>query len=423
LLKESKLKHQPTQSCQWLFYTSVTMSSRTFKGEQPVNDGHGEEATRPNFQSEACAFIGMNQNENAESGSDEEVSNRAALLPWKRKVVMSAFTAVLCVAAAGFLFYNQYIGASDSVDHHHIFDAPQFEQMLYEQTHPVLGSSVHPTKLTDHIRSAIGHLKAKAEKDLPQDQALALKNAKLTAQQWNDLKEMVQGSDKTEVKAAGLLALQVIKQNLFSSEDVIAQKLKEALKPHAYQLLMMRSKLIPSRLDLALGEWAKTQNQTHGAWKGLLNSDLALQHLRSGDAPSRRLELGIGGAPVGVLSVILVAIGEILVHVDMFVPGFNLPGWAWRLILTPVKIVSALACSNGANAYCRGIMGAMGLNVLDAAFVLFCQVKLFGTQAADYCAKQIVTSEMQTEVVDSLSEALGGPDVFHSNKLDHNALR
>eukprot|EP00746_Dinoflagellata_sp_MGD_P156953 gnl/MRDRNA2_/MRDRNA2_86037_c0_seq1.p1 gnl/MRDRNA2_/MRDRNA2_86037_c0~~gnl/MRDRNA2_/MRDRNA2_86037_c0_seq1.p1 ORF type:complete len:397 (-),score=80.66 gnl/MRDRNA2_/MRDRNA2_86037_c0_seq1:117-1307(-) len=396
------------------------MSSRTFLGTDG-QDGEEMQTTRP--KGEATAFMAANQHENedADSGSGEETSIRTAWLPWKRKVVMSASTAVLCIAAAGILFYSTAVGASDG--NHPIFDAPQFEQMLFDQSYPVLGATVHPTTLKDHIRTAIGHLKAKAEQDLPQDQALALKNAKLTAQHWNDLKAMVQGSDKTEVKAAGLLALQVIKQNLFSSEEVIAQKLKEALKPHAYHLIQMRSQMFSPRMDIALGEWAKNHNETHAAWKGLLNSGLALQPIRDGDAPNRRLALGIGGAPVGILSVIFVAIGEILVHVDMFVPGFNLPAWAWRLILTPVKVVTALACTNGANAYCNSIMGAMGLNVLDAAFVLFCDVKLFGTQAANYCATKIASSEMQTEVVDSLSEALGGPDVFHSNKMDKNALR
>lgn len=89
--------------------------------------------------------------------------------------------------------------------------------------------------------------------------------------------------------------------------------------------------------------------------------------------------------------------------------------------MTPVQVTSGLACTNGANKYCNAVMGAMGLNVLDAAFVLFCQVKLFGAGASDACVNDIGSVPMQEDIVDSLSKSLGGPDVFHPNTLDVNS--
>jgi len=399
---------------------------------EPVDtESVGVEEADPEDE-QVCSFLKSNETEDEDSmmktiesgsGSDDGSSIGSSKRPaWKRKALFVAFVGV--VASAGVVISE--IDASESMGdgkagltpHHGVFDAPQFEQLLWEQIQPIFGSSVAQMELSGHIKHSIRHLKAMAEKDLPKDQAKALKDAQLTAQNWIDLKETVHGARNPDVQEAGKITLNVLNDNLFSSEEVIAKKMKEALSPYAYNLIKLRSELIPSHADIALGAWAKNHNQTHGAWKGLLNSPMALQPFREGDAPSRRLAMGIGGVPVGILSVIMVAIGEILVHVEMFVPGFSLPAWAWKIILTPVQVVSALACTNGANPYCRTVMGFMGLNVLDAAFVLFCQVQLFGAQAADYCAKEIFSSPAQMYMVDSLSEALGGPDVFHPNQLD-----
>merc|ERR1719453_1249878 len=196
--------------------------------------------------------------------------------------------------------------------------------------------------------------------------------------------------------------------------------MKEAMKPHARELIELRSQLIPERMDVALHHWAKTKNENHGAWAGLLDSPSVLQPIREGQAPSRRLALGIGGVPVGVLSVVLTMIGEILVHVDMFVPGFDMPQWAWKLIMTPAEVTTALACSNGANAYCNTIMGVMGLNVLDAAYVTFCTAGLFGTDAATHCANKIKSTYSQEKMVDTLADTLAGGDVFTNNHGDKN---
>jgi len=347
----------------------------------------------------------------------------------------------------GYMYSQSAIDASDinGSPRHGVFDAPQFEQVVMERIQPVFGSSYSQTELSGHVQHAIKHLKSMAESDLAPAQARELKNAKLTSQNWTDLQAMSHGARNPEVKEAGKTVLDVLQDNLFSSEEVIAQRLKEALQPQAYKLMELRSKIVPARIDLALGAWAKRHNESHAAWKGLLDSPMALQPVRAthpmshervagfshvpasvqrrlgGHAPSPSPspapsgQLGIGGKAVGILSVIMVAIGEILVHVEMFVPGFAMPSWAWKLILTPVQVVSVLTCSNGANAYCNTIMGAMGLNTLDAVFVLFCKKNLFGQKAAAYCEKELNPSsiKMQKSIADKLSKSLGGSSIFH----------
>jgi len=426
---------------------------------EPVDtESVGVEEADPEDE-QVCSFLKSNETEDEDSmmktiesgsGSDDGSSIGSSKRPaWKRKALFVAFVGV--VASAGVVISE--IDASESMGdgkagltpHHGVFDAPQFEQLLWEQIQPIFGSSVAQMELSGHIKHSIRHLKAMAEKDLPKDQAKALKDAQLTAQNWIDLKETVHGARNPDVQEAGKITLDVLNHNLFSSEEVIAQRLKEALQPQAYKLMELRSKIVPARIDLALGAWAKRHNESHAAWKGLLDSPMALQPVRAthpmshervagfshvpasvqrrlgGHAPSRSPspapsgQLGIGGKAVGILSVIMVAIGEILVHVEMFVPGFAMPSWAWKLILTPVQVVSVLTCSNGANAYCNTIMGAMGLNTLDAVFVLFCKKNLFGQKAAAYCEKELNPSsiKMQKSIADKLSKSLGGSSIFH----------
>jgi len=346
--------------------------------------------------------------EDIPSSSDVEGANQKA---WQRKWKYLAFIGVVCVASTGIVLSQ--INASDSSVvsdnlRHGVFDAPQFEQMLWEQIHPVLGSSVHDEELSGHVKHTIKNLKAMAENELPKAQASALKNAQMTAQNWADLKEMSRGGMNPQVQEAGKLMLGVLRENVFSSQEVIARRLKETLQPKASELLELRSKIIPARLDIGLSKWAKAHNESHAAWKGLLDSPLALQPVHEGNAPAdRRLSIGVGGVPVGILAVILVAIGEILVHVEMFVPKFNMPSWGWKLILTPVQVVSVLACNNGLNVYCNSIMGAMGLNALDAVFVLFCSKEYFGLGAAKKCQKNQALG-MQKDIKKAVIKAVSG---------------
>jgi hypothetical protein len=337
--------------------------------------------------------------------------------PFQRKVMTSAIIAVVCVVSA-YAMFSQIGDAADGVEHR-LFDAPEMHRMLLESARPVLGATMNDEELSGHIKNTIKHLKERADTDLPQDQAAALKNAQLTPQQWQDLGQTARASRDRQVHKAGLLALQVLRANLFSSEKVIAEKMKEALTPYARSLIKLRSQVVTEHMDVALNKWAQSQQgETHGAWRGLLDSPSVLQPIRDGEAPSRRLALGVGGTPVGVLSVVLVMIGEILVHVDMFVPNFSIPQWAWKLIMTPAEVTTALACTNGANAYCNTIMGTMGVNVLDAAYVTFCTAKLFGAAASSACLDVIHSVPEQEKMVDTISGALGGGDVFNNNRFD-----
>jgi hypothetical protein len=360
-------------------------------------------------EAESAELFAEDNGSNSDEGtSGYQISNRKA---WQRKVMYLAVIGVFCIASGGILIAQ--LGSSDEMEGYHgVFDAPQFEQMLWEQIEPVVGSSVANMELSGHIKQAIGHMKVRAQNELPKDQALALKNAQITTQNWADLKTMARASRNSEVRETGKLALNVINENLFSSNKVIAQRLKESLAPHARKLIELRSQMVPPSLDIALGSWATRHNESHAAWKGLLDSGSALQPIRNNQpSTARRLGLGTGGAVTGAMSVVLVAIGEILVHCEIFIKGFSFPEWAWKLILTPMGVMETLACKDTDNRYCKAIEGMMGLNALDATFILFCQKGIFGLKASNACKTEGVTKMQEALLNDAAGmEVFKDPD-------------
>jgi len=361
---------------------------------------------------------GENDNDEAFSDGDNEVSNKPV---WKRKGMHLVAIGMVCAVSAVLLISQTTAGApSGSVGtptHHGVFDAPQFEQLLFERVQPILGSSVGHEELSGHIKQQIRNLKETAEQHLPKAQARVLKNAKVTDQTWQDLKDMGTGVNHPVVQEAGKITLGVIRDNLFSSEKVMTQHLKEALAPSAYQLMKLRSQIVPEHVDRRLGAWAKMHNESHAALKGLMDTG-ALEALRehgpSANALSlagRRLAfLGMGDKALGIFAVVAVAIGEILIHCEMFIKNFFIPQYAWVLILIPMQVVSSLACAKGVNVYCDTIMGFMGLNSLDATFVLFCNKGLFGTGAAATCAKKMNPGPtvLQKSMVNAVMGTLAG---------------
>lgn len=328
------------------------------------------------------------------------------------------------------------------------------------QIQPALGSRVDEHQLHGLINHTIGNLKGMAEKGLPHAQASALRNAQLTPRNWADLHELLRGIMNHRVQEAGKIALNVIQDNLFMPQEVIAQRLMEELQPMARDLMGLRSKIVPERLDGTLSAWAEMHDESHGAWKGLLDP-LALEHVHENPAPSarrlagdsRRLDKSTttkgndkdndkgndkgndkatttitkgdttsttktttektttevttttskskpppGTILIGISSVILVAAAEVLVHIEMFVPKFSMPAWAWRLILTPTEAGVVATCKRGLNVWCDIVLGALGLNVLDASYVIFC-TKHFKGKTAGQCQREL----------DNLKSSVGVP--------------
>jgi len=370
---------------------------------------------------------GPNDNDDALSDGDNGPSNKPV---WKRKGMHLVAIGMVCAVSAVLLISQTTAGApSGSVGTpttHGVFDAPQFEELLLQRVQPILGSTIGYVELSGHIRHQIRNLKETAEQHLPKAQAEVLKNAKLTMQNWQDFKDMQSGVDHPVVQEAGKITLSVLRDNLFSSEKEMTKHLKDALAPSAYQLMKLRSQIVPEQVDRRLGAWAAAHNESHAAWKGLMDTG-ALQAVREHNAlqlSGRRLAFGLGGAPLGVFAVIAVAIGEILIHCEMFIKNFFIPQYAWVLILIPMQVVSSLACAKGVNVYCDTIMGFMGLNSLDATFVLFCNKGLFGTGAAANCAKKmnpgptILQKSMVNAVMGTLPGGTASGDLFPSFTAD-----
>lgn len=311
---------------------------------------------------------------------------------WWRK---GAFLALIAVVSAALLL--SMIGSQGGLDtsSHGVFDSPQFGEVLREQIQSAFGYEFSEEQLHGHVYQTVRHLKDMAEKNLPQDQAEALKHASITEQNWADVQMALRATWNGQVRGVGKIALDVIKKNSFQSQEVMAQQLIQALKPQAQNLMHLRSEIVPARLDGVLVAWSKERDESQRKWKGLLNPT-ALEPVQGKpllNHVDRRLQSGefLHGKTFGIMSVILAAACEIILHLQMFIPKFTMPQWFWQMVMTGLEGDAVAVCGNGKNKWCDIILGILGLEVLDGFFLDICEEYLimFAPDAAEKCIEQL----------------------------------
>jgi hypothetical protein len=184
----------------------------------------------------------------------------------------------------------------------------------------------------------------------------------------------------------GKIVLEVMSENLFASKDVIGKKVMEKMQPRHDEILDLRAELFtPNVNHKAL---KRIENGQSVEWDKLLGTN-ALEGMRrkaegqQSLAPSRQLGVTmpfVGKAPadtaesltLGILSTIAISAGEIMLHIEMWWPGFALPGWAWDVMFQSGALMGVTSCKLGTSFWCNFALGALGLNLIDALFVLIC---------------------------------------------------
>merc|ERR1719146_211642 len=75
---------------------------------------------------------------------------------------------------------------------------------------------------------------------------------------------------------------------------------------------------------------------------------------------------------LGIVSTIFIVAGEIMLHIEMFWPGLSMPAWVWDMVFSVGKVGGIASCKLGSSVWCNFALGAFGLNIIDALFVLIC---------------------------------------------------
>ncbi len=79
-------------------------------------------------------------------------------------------------------------------------------------------------------------------------------------------------------------------------------------------------------------------------------------HLAGSSCPSN---LG-----AGIASTVLISALQFMIILDLTIEGFDMPSWGWLMLLFPIEGVSLATCYTCFNAWCDGIFGAMGLDLI-----------------------------------------------------------
>lgn len=268
---------------------------------------------------------------------------------------------------------------------------PEFRALLQNEIQPLM-QNTHASRIASGVNSTLNRLDNFVVKRLPQEQRDILEKQQISARTWADFAALAKAMRDPRVKDLGKDVFNVIRNaSIFDGPTTLSLKIVDHLMPRASELNAMRKELIPSTFTDALHKWSRehlgnaTEADSHSkVWRGML--DPSITKLMRGNGTieidlteGRRLNMGTWAHPVlnpfettlGITAVVLVTAMEILIHVEILNPKFSMPTWGWMAILVPTHTVAVWTCVTGLSLWCDLVFGALGLNVLDAFYLIF----------------------------------------------------
>jgi hypothetical protein len=287
-------------------------------------------------------------------------------------------------------------------------------------------------QIASGVDKTLNRLDTYVVKNLPKEQREILEKQKVEKEVWTDFAALAKAMRDPRVQNLGREAFHVIRNSsVFDGPAKLSGKIVQHLTPRLAELNALREELVPKGFTRALDRWREDNmaNLSYGfgsygqpevgvfpegkyaegsdqegsdhihskAWRGMLNPSIT-KLLRSNSSSTieieytddnelsiesvptkeRRLNMGTWARPVltgfensiGITATVLVTAMEIIIHVEIITPKFHMPTWAWMSIVVPSETVGVWTCVTGLSVWCDIMFGALGLNVLDAFYVL-----------------------------------------------------
>lgn len=285
-----------------------------------------------------------------------------------------------------------------------IIGNPEFRVLLANEIRPLLqGHNEDQIKMG--VNTTLNRLDNIVVKNLPKEQREILEKQEVEAQTWADFAALAKAMRDPRVQRLGKEAFQVIRNSsIFDGPAVLSAKIIKHITDtgRVAEMQSLREELIPKGFTSALDRWAK-ENLANGgasddsdaahskAWRGMLdpsitklmrgNGTIEIDYEYEGrrlDDKGRQLNMGTWAHPVlngfettlGITTVVLVTAMELVIHIEIINPKFHMPTWAWLLVFMPAQTVAVWTCVTGLSLWCDLVFGALGLNVLDALFLI-----------------------------------------------------
>lgn len=273
-----------------------------------------------------------------------------------------------------------------------IIHNPQLRVLLETEIQPLMQDK-DSAMIASGVNATLNRLENVVVKNLPKEQREMIEKQQISARTWADFAALAKAMRDPRVKELGRNAFDVIRNSsVFEGPKALSLKIMDHLMPRAAELNSLRKELIPRSFTEALDRWAQERHlvgseltdESHSeAWRGML--DPRITKLMRGNGTieidmtaGRRLNAGTWAHPVlngfettvGITTVVLVVVMEIMLHIEVLNPKFSLPTWAWMMILVPANTVAVWTCVTGLSLWCDLVFGALGLNVLDAIYLI-----------------------------------------------------
>lgn len=278
-------------------------------------------------------------------------------------------------------------------------DTDEFAQLIKEQPRALLGRN--NSDVERHADEAVGMLRRFVRSHLTPSQQRALDNARLSSQDWDDLRAIGAALADRRVQKAGHMVMQTARENLLWGPAEIGEQVMKRLEKPAIRALVddtlprhLREGLVrrwgrqsrPSlkevwhmALDPTGESLKRMRNHTSKSDSVALTRRLEERQLRGGTWWKPELN-GVELA-TGITALVFITAAEIMLHLDILIPAFAIPEWVNLLIFTPAAGLGIASCIIGLSFWCDYALGALGVNALDA-FVI--AVHIDGVATVNY---------------------------------------
>lgn len=283
-----------------------------------------------------------------------------------------------------------------------LLEAPQFKEIIVEAVHNAWGDrSPSREALQEHTGRILREFSDLLDEHLSTNELLAIQNAQINDAVWQDLRQVLRGLKDQRLVSIGRRSAELLRNTSLSSEEVVRRM---RYFTQAMDLRDIEQDLIPPRFRQASAGQAPNnvfatmfdpqaraeiqrppaspeqvpQGEAVARQVGHMRYLAELATRKSGaSASARALREGTWLLPTeltgmefatGAVATVLVFVSEIVVHLGIII-NFHMPVWGWLLVYSPAIGFGVPSCIIGLTLYCDMILGVLGFNAIEAAFV------------------------------------------------------
>jgi len=295
-----------------------------------------------------------------------------------------------------------------------LFETEEFHSLMTSHVRGLMESyGVQDDHTQEHVAAATAKATEYIGKHISDSDAHSLKNARLGVEGWDTLSSLLVAMSDKRVQGVGHAIVEEARANLFAGPAEIGKHVVARLQRE--HTLGLAQELMPPKLQSVLVQrWSSVNATEDDIWKMMIDpTGGTLAHIRKstsaeieskqplilssvdGEAlsePVRSLrkgpwastkkhptKLNAAELATGITSVVLTSAALILLHLDLFLPRFNVPHWVHWMLLGEWMALGIADCAVAKSFWCEFEVAALGVTGVDG-ILLFSGMRLGGNK-------------------------------------------